>query len=352
MQNNRIKLINKQQRGSVSVLIAFMLPVLIGVAAFAIDLGFKAVTKSELQNAADAAALAGAGTLYRDGTLNWSDAIKAAQDAIKLNSAAGRQLRTGTVTGGYWNPSSSSPTFQVSPISLSPGDSPVISVAISKSEGENDGGSTVFFAKYWGINSLNVSASAIAGRTSPSTIPKGYLFPLIITQCLYTKYWNTASIPPSPIIKPGTNEPERFQLSSAQKYSGCNGGNWSSLDDVKGGTNVIRSLLDTLNTKPLSIGDDAYVRPGVSNDLFDDVNACSAAGNKKCEYVLAPVVANDYNPNGPNTILAFACLRITMAINSSKDKYIEVQMSNRCQPTPGTGIGPGYGVNSYPHLFN
>lgn len=55
------------QRGAISVITALVIMfVLIGIAALAIDIGRIATVKNELQNAADAGALAGAGALYNE----------------------------------------------------------------------------------------------------------------------------------------------------------------------------------------------------------------------------------------------------------------------------------------------
>ena len=51
------------QKGATAVVIAIVMAALIGIVALAIDVGYVAVTKNELQNIADAAALAGAGEL-------------------------------------------------------------------------------------------------------------------------------------------------------------------------------------------------------------------------------------------------------------------------------------------------
>lgn len=53
-----------EQRGAVLVVVALLLLVLLGFAALAVDIGHLAVVKNELQNAADAGALAGASQLY------------------------------------------------------------------------------------------------------------------------------------------------------------------------------------------------------------------------------------------------------------------------------------------------
>jgi Flp pilus assembly protein TadG len=54
------------QRGAVLLVVALLLFVLVGLAALAIDLGYSYVVKNELQNAADAAALAGGAVLFTD----------------------------------------------------------------------------------------------------------------------------------------------------------------------------------------------------------------------------------------------------------------------------------------------
>jgi Flp pilus assembly protein TadG len=53
------------QEGTTLILIALCLPVFLGVAALALDIGHLVVTKNELQNAADSGALAGARDLYK-----------------------------------------------------------------------------------------------------------------------------------------------------------------------------------------------------------------------------------------------------------------------------------------------
>jgi hypothetical protein len=63
----------KSQNGAVIVLVAILLVVFLGVAALAIDVYHLFVVRNELQNAADAAALAGAKVLYYDFYDNPSD---------------------------------------------------------------------------------------------------------------------------------------------------------------------------------------------------------------------------------------------------------------------------------------
>ena len=84
MKKNAILLILKNERGVAAIIVAiFLLFVGIGIAAFAIDFGYRHVAQNELQNAADAGALAGARALYYD-------------DGTKVNY-------DGAESGGPWN---------------------------------------------------------------------------------------------------------------------------------------------------------------------------------------------------------------------------------------------------------
>ena len=59
----------RRRRGAVAPLTAVLLIPILGMLAFAIDIGYITETNLELQNAADAAALAGAAKLLDRGTL-------------------------------------------------------------------------------------------------------------------------------------------------------------------------------------------------------------------------------------------------------------------------------------------
>jgi hypothetical protein len=70
-----------KEKGSVILLVALMLTVLLGCAAFVVDLGMAYVEKGKLQNVADAAALAGA----QDLPAAAGTAINTAKDYAELN---------------------------------------------------------------------------------------------------------------------------------------------------------------------------------------------------------------------------------------------------------------------------
>ena len=69
LKNNFIRLSDcliLDNKGSSAIIISLCITLLLGIAAFAIDIGYLCVARNELQNAADAGALAGARVLYND----------------------------------------------------------------------------------------------------------------------------------------------------------------------------------------------------------------------------------------------------------------------------------------------
>ncbi len=82
----------RNQRGSIMILFALMLPVLLGFFALTVDLARLYLLKVELQNAADAAALAGA-QLYHDQD-SWSDAPDEARNVAGQNAVNGKSITT------------------------------------------------------------------------------------------------------------------------------------------------------------------------------------------------------------------------------------------------------------------
>ena len=338
------------QRGSVSLMVAFLLPVLIGLAALAIDLVYLQVVRNEMQNDADAAALAGAGYFFdgTNATPNWTLASQKAQTAITRNTADGAALTTGTVATGYWNLVDTPKVLQALPMVPKAYDAPAIQVTVAKAASTNGGEVPTFFARYWGIVSRPMQATAVAGLASPNSILPGGVFPMAIAQCLYDNYWNFNTTPAGPKLDPATGKPYIFKIGSAYNYATCASGEWTSLLIDSNNTPDINNLIANGNPVELSIGQSIWIQTGAKAAVFGTVKACSAAGNKKCEYVVIPTV-NTVTSHSRTPIIAFACVHILDADQGSK--YIEAEMSTQCKAPWGTGIGPNYGVVSPPSLF-
>ncbi|MEK7344568.1 MAG: TadG family pilus assembly protein [Pseudomonadota bacterium] len=337
------------QKGSVTVLVALALPVLVGVAALAVDLAYLHVVRNELQNDADAAALAGAGVLYKNSlaSLNWTAAADTAQSAIALNRAAGHALADGDVQTGYWDTAQTTTGLQALPLTPTANDAPAVQVSLGKSDGQNQGPARTFLARIWGILSVPVRVTAVAGVTSPGNVNPGGLFPLAISQCMYQKFWNTQ--PAGPRIDANTGLAYVFKIGSLYKYDHCDSGQWSSLNIRAPGADTVETMIQTGNPIAMSVGDEAWMQSGVKNSLYADVKQCSAAGSKGCEYVVVPVL-NQVVSGTTASIVGFACLHVLDAVGGN-DKYILVEMSTQCQSPLAGGVGPNYGVASPPSLF-
>jgi Flp pilus assembly protein TadG len=169
----------KDQKGVTAVIIALLLVVFMGMAALAIDLGHLYVVKNELQNAADAGALAGARVLYNNnGTSVNTGANQVAHDAAEANSSEnvpveviwnGNNL-TDDAQRGHWQFSTSTftPNNATAPVdlwSVSAEDldaDPDFINAVRVTARRNNTPAASFFARIFGYNSFQRQASAVA----------------------------------------------------------------------------------------------------------------------------------------------------------------------------------------------
>ena len=100
----------KKKDGVTAIVVGISLVVLVGFAALAIDIGHLCVARNELQNAADAGALAGAAVLYNDaGTVVNTGANQVACDMATANNSEGVAVdvnwtsgNEGDVQRGHW----------------------------------------------------------------------------------------------------------------------------------------------------------------------------------------------------------------------------------------------------------
>ncbi|MBE9582558.1 MAG: hypothetical protein IMF18_13215, partial [Proteobacteria bacterium] len=96
----------RNQRGATAILVGLCLFSFIGFGALAVDIGHLCVARNELQNAADAGALAGARFLYNeDGTAVNAGANQIAHDAATANMSelAPVEVNGGDVQRGHWS---------------------------------------------------------------------------------------------------------------------------------------------------------------------------------------------------------------------------------------------------------
>lgn len=338
------------QRGAVTLLVALTLPLLLGAAALVIDLAWLRVVRAELQNAADAAALAGAQPLTTalPSAAQWTQAEEQARQAVTLNRAAGAPLQTGEVQTGYWNPWQSGAALQPLPHSPGAQEVPAVRVTVRRATGHNGGPVDTFLARLWDQAAVPLGASATAARVSPGTLQPGGVFPLAVSQCLYAQFWDSSANPPGPRLDPATGAPYIFQMGSAYHFGGCDSAQWSSLQGGGNSASEVRDMIRSGNLQPLSVGDAIWVQSGTETTLYNAVKACSEAGNRSCALRVVPVL-DTVVAGSTGRIQGFACLRLIDAQNGQK--YVLAQMSRSCPPVSGGGIGNDYGVRLPPRLM-
>jgi Flp pilus assembly protein TadG len=182
MDGYQVELANRaNSRGSVLVMAALLLTVFIGIAALSIDIGYLSTTKNELQNTADAAALAAAGYLgnfyiglpeAQQGTYVFtkSDIEAVAIAVAEKNRASGVDIviESADIIVGQWDES----TASIATVTLQAPDAVYV-----KARRDNTANSPIgtFFAGIFGIDTMSISAEAVASLSGPGVVAEGEL---------------------------------------------------------------------------------------------------------------------------------------------------------------------------------
>ena len=180
----------RNQAGVTAVIVAIVMPILIGFTALAVDVGYMHVTKNELQNVADAAALAGAGYLgskyetlsreeqskyefARENIVNVVNEVALENQAAKMNIS----INDADVIIGTW-PDKDEGEGVIWRLKAMTGSTLILPDAvrvIARRDGSANGPILTFFARIFNIATVNVVADATAALTGPATIDEGEL---------------------------------------------------------------------------------------------------------------------------------------------------------------------------------
>jgi Flp pilus assembly protein TadG len=171
---------DSQEAGAILVITLIALVVLIGIIGLAIDLGHAYVNKSQLQNIADACALAGASAL--DETASGIDEAQSrATDTVNLDNRFEFNKKPLTINGSWVSYSTALNGTYMTYLAAkaSPAGIKFVKVTIPSTQS-----SEVFFAKVIsGVPSvINLGATAVAGRASQTQVCSG-LDPFAVPPC-------------------------------------------------------------------------------------------------------------------------------------------------------------------------
>ena len=327
--------------GSVMVFTAIAIIVFLGFAALAIDIGHLCVVKNELQNAADAGASAGARNLAPYITTNpvhpdWESAQAAADSATKNNSTDKTLITHCQVDVGYYSLLNRG-ELQSSSITPTSVDVPAVKVTVSRVDGQNNGPVLPFLAQVLGINFMNVSATAMAMISCPSTAPPGSLFPVTMNYSFVKNNFDTIN---------------SFRICSDYHTDEEFAGQFTTFYEVLNDTDNVRELMDYGNPDPVRLGsmiknvDPTYIDPGTKAALFNYI-----LKNYVGKVVFIPVVDYDIYTHEYNKVMCFVPIFIEDAKTGSK-KYIQAHFTkDKFMPSTDAG-GECYGAYMTPRVVN
>ncbi|HEY3308136.1 MAG TPA: pilus assembly protein TadG-related protein [Desulfuromonadaceae bacterium] len=330
------------QKGFALVYIALLIFVLFGTLGLAVDISHLYVVRGELQNCADAAALAGAWSLYRDPanpgatpTLDFERARAAAASYIQQNSSDGVALSDGNIEVGYW--SRLDPEAPLSPVKNDPANQrEAVRVTVSRSSGNNGGPVGNFFIK---VLDATKDKTPVSSRPSVALsgyiggVPGGQAFPIALSSCMTDYYFLHSHSDPPPTFK--TNTPY------TPVGTPCETAQWTSLTENTNADRVISDFMKYPDTSPaLSSGESIWIATGVMNNLFNNKNAGAYVGKN----VIVPIVTGDTgvlsksSTNGQMPIQGFATIHIVSVKNGS-NPYVEAYFVDYSVTYPGTQPG-------------
>ena len=149
----------KRRRGAILPLLAVLLVALVAFVALAIDIGMIAVAKTQCQDAADNAALAGARAIDGSTSGNTTAATSVAQAAAAANTILSKTVSSSQVAvqhGAYhYDYTAMTFTPQIPPVSPDNYNLTQVTVAPTTSS---------FFSRIFGLTSFNVQATATAAH--------------------------------------------------------------------------------------------------------------------------------------------------------------------------------------------
>jgi Flp pilus assembly protein TadG len=257
----------RSEKGVTLVYVAILLVVFLGMTALAVDIGYLMVSRNELQNAADASALAATrklGSIYQamsyddqqSYVCNPNDIIPVAQLTAASNMAATQFVTVpdADVVIGTWDTT----TKVLSPTLNQPD---AVGVTTRRDDTPGVGGRVgTFFAQIFNIQSLPVTATAVAALTGQGTSEPGELqLPVGVSRSKFTgqpNSWCGQVIKFSP-----TTDPDA-----------CAG--WTTFTSQPANNQQVKKIVDGLEESPfVYVGDSDfyYINGNLSEGTFESL---------------------------------------------------------------------------------
>jgi Flp pilus assembly protein TadG len=328
----------ENQKGAVTILVAVVLVGLIGIAAFAIDIGYGLVVKSELQNVADTGSLAGTRELalaYQKSGTYWgetsastvsSQVLSKVNTMAQKNEAGGMPIAIGTsdiVLGKY-----NSSTGEV--VAAATG---ALAVKVTaRRDGTTNPVIATTLARVLGINSMEIAAHSAASLSAMKSVPAGNNMGIPIG---IAKAWFTARNSPCGTDRAWGTDGHAIRLYPAGTQQGetidtsksCAG--WHTYNDYPATDNKVNALIKSGANPKSTVGDIYNFTNGtlanVVTSFLDTFNKNAVNGVWK---TIVPVfeASTCVNPNGPFKIVGYATATVYQ-VKTGGTKWIDAQVS-------------------------
>jgi Flp pilus assembly protein TadG len=309
MKKNLMSSILRNQRGSIAVIVGISIFMLIGFGALAVDIGHLHVARNELQNAADAGALAGARVLYNDeGTAVNTGTNQEAYDAATANKSERTAVEVNWISGnngdvqrGHWSFGLAGlergfyPNDFLAPVNLWNASTADLDAnlnfinAVRVVTRRTTQGTPVasFFAGIFGHENFELSAEAVAYIGFPGT-----LMPGDVDQPIAICRDSLLNISDEYTCSVGR------MINSGQDAETNETGGWTSFDQddpCTGGTNAqeVKSLVcGSGNPEPITLGAPMATSGGDIQSAFNDLIQCweSETGKTQPWELTLPVI--------------------------------------------------------------
>ncbi len=257
-------------KGFALVYLALIIVALMALVGLAVDIGYMYVTKSQLQNASDAAALAGAAKMkyVGTGTGNPNDLIqsaarseailfasknKAAQKDVTIANDNSNALSTGNdIAVGNWNGTTFSPS--TTPVNA-------IEVRARRTADAPDSDVSLFFGRVLGWNKMGASATAIAALP----IRASNFIALCVDTCsgVSTDPDNPTTLAP----------PRQYDRDPEASFPNSQSFAWTSLlTSVSSATNISPLICNDIPNVDVC-GKSIWTTQGTTDSIFKDMEA-------------------------------------------------------------------------------
>ena len=298
----------RKESGTVAVLVALCLIVIVGFLALALDIGYVMVTRNESQDAADAAALAGArqlGENYYDKVADkTTNIVSVSETTAGLNKVATQNVSPDNVDVriGAWDQISGAFTETA----VTPN---AVQATVTRQTGLTSGPIRTFVAGVLGIPSYRMQATATATILGECT---GIVdFPLGIGRSWFT---NTGA-------NGGCTE-----VAINDTMSSCAG--WTNLENKKYKWQDVDNIINGAPVPLVNIGNIIEFGGGTVQTMLEDLavrfEQMKNPTTLKWRVTIPVFEDNDVcqNPNKPYEVIAFATMDIKKVITSGNNKGV------------------------------